>query len=328
MGAANVMMSPPPHRSARVVKLGCILPGRFLFLPCPWVQSDDMVRVYAADVGPDEVGRVRYFDLDARDPRRVVGESRHVVLDVGVPGAFDDNGITPMCIVPLPDRLRLYYTGWQLSDKVRYFMFTGLAESFDGGETFIRVRRTPVLERNDAELICRTAAFVMPDQGGYRAWYIGGSDTVVIHGKQLPTYSLHYAESADGIQWGPGREIMAPRRPHEFGFGRPWVRHGAGGYEMWYSIRHADVGYRIAHATSADGLNWTRRDSGGVAVGEAGWDSEMTAFGAVFDTPSGTYMLYNGNGYGRTGIGLARVERETPPPRFHDRASNRKVHTP
>lgn len=321
-------MVPAPQRAGEVVKLGCILPGRFLFLPCPWVRSSAVIRVYAADVGTDQIGRVRYFELDASDPRRVLGESRHVVLDVGVPGAFDDNGITPMCIIPLHDRLRLYYTGWQLSDKVRYFMFTGLAESFDGGETFTRVSRTPVLERNDAELICRTAAFVMPDQDRYRAWYIGGSDTVFVHGKQLPTYSLHYAESDDGIHWGPGREIMAPRRPREFGFGRPWVRRGSDGYEMWYSIRHADIGYRIAYATSADGLTWTRRDSGGVAVSEAGWDSEMTAFGAVFDTPEATYMLYNGNGYGRTGIGLARVEREAPQPRFSVSVTNRKVLNP
>lgn len=316
------------QRPGEVVKLGCIVPGRHLFLPCPWVRSRDVVRVYFADVGADQVGRVKYLELDAHDPRRVRGESRHVVLDVGGPGAFDDNGITPMCIVPLRDRLRLYYTGWQLSDKVRYFMFTGLAESFDGGETFSRVRRTPVLERNDAELICRTAAFVMTDAGRYRAWYIGGSDTVMIHGKQLPTYSLHYAESHDGITWGPGREIMTPRRPHEFGFGRPWVRRRGDAYDMWYSIRHADRGYRIAHATSPDGVTWTRSDSGGVDVSDSGWDSDMTAFGALFDTAQGTFMLYNGNGYGRTGIGLARVEPAVPRPRFSVSIPNRKVSSP
>lgn len=301
----------PPLMPAHLVKLGCVLPDRFLFMPCPWMRSPGVVRVYVADIGADHVGRIKYFELDANDPRRVLGESTHSVLDPGSPGAFDDNGVTPMCIVPLTDRVRLYYTGWQLSDKVRYFMFTGLAESFDGGETFVRVQRTPVLERNDSELICRTAAFVMHDNDMFRAWYIGGSDTVLIRGKQLPTYSLHYAESADGVTWGAGREIMTPRRPDEFGFCRPWVRRRSDGYEMWYSIRHADIGYRIAYATSPNGHQWTRQDHLGLDVSDFGWDSEMTAFSALFETLDGSFMLYNGNGYGRTGIGLARIDQRT-----------------
>jgi len=299
-----------------LVRLGRVVSDRFVFTPTPHVLSDEIVRVYAAFVGDDQIGRVKYFDLDAADPRRVVRESSHIVLDAGTPGAFDDNGVTPLCVVRDGRRLLMYYVGWQLSQQVRYFLFTGLAQSVDGGETFQRVQRTPVLERNDAELICRTAAFVMPDDAKFRAWYIGGSETVLVGGKQLPTYSLHYAESPDGIHWSAGREIMAPNRPREFGFGRPWVRRVGDGFEMWYSIRNADIGYRIAYATSADGLAWNRHDYfgldvGGSDAGEVGWDGEMTAFSAVFDTSAGSFMLYNGNGYGRTGVGLAQIVRNS-----------------
>lgn len=295
--------------SGQLVKLGRIIPDRFLFLPCPYVVSPEIVRIYVAVVGEDRVGRVKYFEVDSANPMRVLRESTAVSLDIGVPGAFDDNGVTPMCIVRDGERMLLYYTGWQLSDKVRYLMFTGAAESFDGGETFKRVRRTPVLERNDGELICRTAAFVMRDDDRFRAWYIGGSETIIVNGKQLPTYSLHYAESADGVTWEAGREIMKPNRPREFGFGRPWVRKVSGGFEMWYSIRNADIGYRIAYATSPDGLGWTRQDYFSLDVGDGGWDGEMTAFSSVFETSAGTFLLYNGNGYGATGVGVARVVR-------------------
>lgn len=300
--------------AGELIRLGRVVADRFVFTPTPHVLSDSIVRVYAACVGDDQIGRVKYFDLDAADPLRVVRESSHVVLDAGRPGTFDDNGVTPLCVVPDGNRLLMYYVGWQLSQQVRYFLFTGLAESTDGGETFQRVQKTPVLERIDDELICRTAAFVMRDDSAYRVWYIGGSETVLVGGKQLPTYSLHYGESPDGVNWGAGREIMAPQRPREFGFGRPWVRRLSSGYEMWYSIRNSDIGYRIAYATSDDGLNWNRRGFFGLDVGERGdWDGEMTAFGAVFDTPAGSFMLYNGNGYGRTGFGLAKVVRTSSP---------------
>jgi hypothetical protein len=67
---------------------------------------------------------------------------------------------------------------------------------------------------------------------------------------------------------------------------------------MWYSYRGKN--YRIGYAESDDGLNWKRKDE------DAGIDvSEMIEYPFVFDHKGGRYMLYNGNGYGKTGIGLA-----------------------
>ena len=40
------------------------------------------------------------------------------------------------------------------------------------------------------------------------------------------------------------------------------------------------------------------------------WDSEMQAYPAVFDRGGRRYLLYNGNGYGRSGVGYAVSERE------------------
>ena len=48
-----------------------------------------------------------------------------------------------------------------------------------------------------------------------------------------------------------------------------------------------------------------RRDSEAGIASSGDWDSEMQAYPAVFDNDGRRYMLYNGNGYGRTGIGWA-----------------------
>ena len=73
---------------------------------------------------------------------------------------------------------------------------------------------------------------------------------------------------------------------------------------MWYSYRGPS--YRIGYAESADGIVWTRRDSTSVVPpSESGWDSEMTTYPVVVRRGDRLYMLYNGNDYGRTGIGLA-----------------------
>jgi hypothetical protein len=76
---------------------------------------------------------------------------------------------------------------------------------------------------------------------------------------------------------------------------------------MWYS--HRGRSYRIGYAESNDGLEWTRMDAdSGIDVSAEGWDSEMVAYPWVGDIGGRRRMLYNGNGYGRTGIGQAVAE--------------------
>ncbi len=41
-----------------------------------------------------------------------------------------------------------------------------------------------------------------------------------------------------------------------------------------------------------------------------GWDSEMIDYPFDFDHKGHRYMLYNGNGYGKTGFWLAVLEKE------------------
>ena len=77
-----------------------------------------------------------------------------------------------------------------------------------------------------------------------------------------------------------------------------------GTYRMWFSYK--EHSYRIGYAESQDGINWERMDSrAGIDVSASGWDSEMIEYAYVFRHKDKLYMLYNGNDYGREGIGLA-----------------------
>jgi hypothetical protein len=82
---------------------------------------------------------------------------------------------------------------------------------------------------------------------------------------------------------------------------------------MWYTRRGAAdyredpaSAYRIGYAESPDGVRWTRMDErAGIDVSENGWDSVMIAYPFVYQHRGVKYMLYNGNGFGQTGIGYA-----------------------
>ncbi len=76
---------------------------------------------------------------------------------------------------------------------------------------------------------------------------------------------------------------------------------------MWFSYRSgAGEKYRIGHAVSKDGKAWKLAlKEVGIDVSADGWDSGMIEYPFVFDHKGQRYMLYNGNGYGKTGFGLA-----------------------
>ena len=76
---------------------------------------------------------------------------------------------------------------------------------------------------------------------------------------------------------------------------------------MWFSYRSGlGESYRIGYATSRTGSDWELKLSEtGIDVSSSGWDSEMIEYPYVFDHRGCRYMLYNGNGYGKSGFGLA-----------------------
>ncbi len=120
-------------------------------------------------------------------------------------------------------------------------------------------------------------------------------------------YNIKYAESMDGLYWNrEGRVCIDYECEDEYAFGRPFVMRENGIYKMWYAFRGER--YKLGYAESPDGLNWKRKDNEvGLEVSLNGWDSEMVEYPFIFDFKGERYMFYNGNGYGKTGIGLAKL---------------------
>jgi len=81
---------------------------------------------------------------------------------------------------------------------------------------------------------------------------------------------------------------------------------------MFYSIRRRSLGaYRLGYAQSADGLAWDRRDASlGLDTSPSGWDSQATMYAAAVSAAGRTYVLYNGNDFGKQGFGAAVLEGE------------------
>lgn len=226
-------------------------------------------------------------------------------LAPGALGAFDDSGVTSSCVVRHGGRRFLYYTGWSRGVTVPFYLFAGLAVSDGDERPFERPSAAPLLERNAVDPFLTASPWVIVEDGAWRMWYVSAVRWEARADGPRHHYHVRYAESADGIHWRrDGRVCLDFSQPSEYAFGRPCVIRDAGGYRMWYS--HRGRTYRIGYAESKNGVEWTRRDEqAGIDVSAAGWDSEMIEYPVVVLDGANELMFYNGNGYGKTGIGLA-----------------------
>ncbi len=281
-------------------------------IPTPTVLSDDVVRVFFTSCDKDGVGRIGFVDLSAKDPSKVINIGTEPVLGIGEPGTFDENGALVCSVVSLANGgTYLYYAGFELGQKIRYRLLTGVAVQEAGDTVFRRVQRVPVLERSDSELYFRCGPHVIREKAGFRMWYVAGSSWAEVGGTAKPVYDIRHIESSDGVHWpDSGRPCIRVEYLNEHGFGRPYVLRDGNLFRMFYSIRRRDVqSYRLGYAESIDGVNWSRKDSAlGLDVSGTGWDSEMICYSAVMKLHGQIFMLYNGNNFGETGFGLAVLE--------------------
>lgn len=290
--------------------------GRLLPAPLPveWARShaalphacplpDGRVRTYLS--ARDELGRshIGFAEFDPVAHPDGLAVSPSPILDPGPRGAFDDSGVTTSCLVQHSDAHFLYYTGWSLGKTVPFYLYVGLAVS-DDGEHFERVSAAPILERDDVDPFLTASPWVLFDEGRWRMWYVSATHWQVVEGVARHSYHVRYAESDDGISWRrDGIVCIDFSNEDEHAISRPCVVRDGDVYRMWFSARGPS--YRIGYAESADGITWERKDEEAGIESSGEWDAEMQAYPAVFDHDGRRYLLYNGNGYGRTGIGWA-----------------------
>ena len=277
--------------------------------PTPILIDDHTIRVYASFRDASGIGRIGYVDLNAHNPAQVIQVSEKPALDLGTPGAFDDNGIILGEVLEYDGCLRMYYVGFQLVQKAKFLAFTGLAVSTDGGESFVRHDKAPVLDRSDEGIYIRAIHSVLVENDTWRIWYAAGDGWEQIQGTPYPRYNIHYAESPDGIHLPRQGRLAVDGIGSEYRIGRPRVVRRGDEYWMFYTRGTLEGDYIAGCAKSADGTTWTRVDDElGIGLSEDGWDSQSLSYPSLLTVGETTYMFYNGNDMGHTGFGYAVLE--------------------
>ena len=269
--------------------------------------EDDLFRIYFSSRDSSSRSYTGFVIIDITNPLKILEISTSPVLSPGGLGEFDDSGAMATWLVKTEDTRFLYYIGWNLGGTVPFRNSIGLAIG-DADNNYVRYSSGPIVDRSMHEPHFCASCCVLPSDDCWRMWYLSCTGWSKKNGTPQHHYHIKYAESNDGIHWRrDGLVVIDYANEGEYAISRPSVIRDTDCWRMWYSFRGDS--YRIGYAESEDGRRWVRRDElAGMGVSPSGWDSEMIEYPFVFDHKGQRYMLYNGNGYGKSGFGLAVLE--------------------
>lgn len=265
----------------------------------------NIYRIYFNVRDKNNKSYITYLDYDIRQ-HKSIDMALSPIIYPGSRGYYDDSGCSLGSIVRIAEDMEyIYYLGWNLRVTVPWGNSLGLVKHNLKEDTYTKYSEAPIMDRNEVDPLSISYPYVMKRANKFYMWY--GSNLDWGNSEHSMNYVIKYATSDDGIQWNrSGAICIQGHEPSEYAFARPSVITENGIFKMWYTYRGEK--YRIGYAESQDGIKWMRKDNeAGIEPSEQGFDSEEVCYPMVFRHDGDLYMLYCGNGYGKTGFGIAML---------------------
>ena len=276
--------------------------------PLPILMGGDIYRIFYSGRDHDNRSSVGAVDIDIVK-RHIVKEHRNPFFEHGPEGSFYADGISIGNCYEVNGVQYMLFMGWQApknnhwrGDIGRFIVKQDFTLELESQE--------PFLSSNATDPISLSYPWVLKNKNNsYSMWY--GSTIAWDAGNGEMQHVINYASSVDGNNWQRKGLAIPCIIGVAQAFSRPAViQNKDESCEMWFSYRSGTgEKYRIGYALSGDGITWdlALQDTG-IDLSAEGWDSEMIEYPFVFDHKGQRYMLYNGNGFGKTGFGMALLE--------------------
>lgn len=268
----------------------------------------DLYRIYFSGRDAEKRSSVGFVDFDMAK-RSIVNVHDKPVIEHGPAGSYYEHGISVGCWYEVDGQRYILFMGWQNPAGGHWRGDIGRLRIEPDGQ-LTPDGSVPLLGSDEIDPISLSYPWVERlSDGSYRMWY--GSTISWDAGNGEMLHVINHAVSPDGHGWTKKGLAVPFALGAVQAFSRPTViGDAARGYRMWFSYRGAPGRtYRIGHAASLDGEAWSlRMQASGIDASTEGWDSEMIEYPFVFVHGGEICMLYNGNGFGQTGFGLAVLE--------------------
>jgi hypothetical protein len=257
-----------------------------------------------------------YIDVEPENPSRIITESIYPIVPLGNIGSFDWAGIMPTELINVNGQKYLYYIGWSNRTDVPYHNTLGLAIS-DNGERWKKISTGPIFGTSYKEPGYIGTISVFEKDKLYYGYYLSCREWITVRERVEPIYDIKIAISENAVDWEPTNRVAVALESGEGGISKACVLELEDGYYMWYSVRMSshyrespERSYRIKCSYSRDLIDWQRIDDFGLDIDPTSdWENIMVEYPHVFEFNNKLHMFYNGNGFGKTGIGYATLTR-------------------
>jgi len=276
--------------------------------PLPVQIAGDIYRIFYSGRDDQNRSSVGAVDIDIIQ-RKVITEYDAPFFEHGPVGSFYSDGVSIGNCYEVNGVRYMLFMGWQnppgehwKGNIGRLILTTDLSLQLEN--------ENPLLGADSTDPISLSYPWVQArPSGGFDMWYGSTLNWDAGNGEML--HIIKHAISYDGVNWDRVGQAIQYKLGHAQAFSRPTILiNNRGKFEMWFSYRSGTgEKYRIGYAWSKNGNVWTLDlNLAGIDVSPSGWDSEMIEYPFVFNHDGVQYMLYNGNGYGKTGFGLAVMD--------------------
>jgi len=289
-------------------------PRGYNYASVPFIDQikDNILKVYFSSRNKHNRSLIFWATFDLSNNFSLLQVSQSPEFELGKLGEFDEHGAMGCQIFNTPTKKYLYYLGWNLNTSTPFRNAIGAVEWDFETKNYKKIFKGPLLDRSIHDPCFVASHHIIKKGDQFYMYYLSCDEWININDKLTHKYNIKIATSQNGLNWSPtGKIAIDYKSSKEYAISVPRVIKQDGIYKMWYSYRGSDStpNYRIGYAESKDALTWVRKDNlVNLKTSLTGWDSEMLCYPYIFTHQSQTYMLYNGNQYGATGFGVAKLK--------------------
>tara|TARA_Y200000002_G_scaffold383290_1_gene404922 strand:- start:9183 stop:10082 length:900 start_codon:yes stop_codon:yes gene_type:complete len=292
------------------LKKGLILKSRsvkwnkdYTWVPTAYKINNQQAIVFFARRDFNNESDTGYFIFDVVK-EKVIKISKKPILRRGPLGSFDDSAAIASQILKIGNKYFLYYVGWTRGLKVPYFSSIGLAISNKIIGPYKKIHNAPIISQSKENPYFVATCFVKKDKN-YRMYLTSNTEWKKKKKVSTPRYLIKSSISNDGIKWKhEDSQVLGFQNKNETAITRPWIIKYNNKDIMFFSLKKKQ--YKIETAIYKN-KKWVRKKM--FKFSNSGmkfkFDSESQEYSTILQFKDKFVMFYNGNNYGKDGIGYA-----------------------
>ena len=268
------------------------------------IENTNKAIIFFAARNSSNESDIGYFIYDL-DKMKITKISNKPILKRGKLGNFDDSAAIPSHVIKIKRKFFLYYVGWTQGKKVPFFSSLGLAIANKITGPYKKISNAPIIGRSKFNPLFVATCFVQKIKRGYDMYYTSNMSWEIKNNIPIPRYLIKKCHSKDGINWKINNDkIIKFEKNTEVAITRPWILKLSKNFVMFFSLKK--INYKIETSVFKTGEIWKRQKVFDFKINKKiNFDSKAQEYASLIKYKKKLFMFYNGNEYGKNGIGLA-----------------------